>query len=96
MAADADPETGYSVRVDGQNTVIGGTSAVAPLVGRTGGLLEPKPGQARRFSQPDSLRATRRRAASSETSPAETTAPTQPAPAGTPAPASASLTDKSS
>jgi kumamolisin len=31
VAADADPATGYSVRVDGQNTVIGGTSAVAPL-----------------------------------------------------------------
>ena len=25
------PETGYDVRVDGSNTVIGGTSAVAPL-----------------------------------------------------------------
>jgi kumamolisin len=32
IAADADPETGYVVRVDGQDTVIGGTSAVAPLV----------------------------------------------------------------
>jgi kumamolisin len=31
VAADADPETGYSVRVDGEDTVIGGTSAVAPL-----------------------------------------------------------------
>ena len=31
VAADADPTTGYSVRVDGQDTVIGGTSAVAPL-----------------------------------------------------------------
>jgi kumamolisin len=31
VAADADPLTGYSVRVDGQNTVVGGTSAVAPL-----------------------------------------------------------------
>jgi kumamolisin len=31
VAADADPLTGYSVRVDGQDTVIGGTSAVAPL-----------------------------------------------------------------
>ena len=31
VAADADPATGYSVRVDGANTVIGGTSAVAPL-----------------------------------------------------------------
>jgi kumamolisin len=31
VAADADPATGYSVLVDGQTTVIGGTSAVAPL-----------------------------------------------------------------
>jgi kumamolisin len=31
VAGDADPETGYSVRVDGTDTVIGGTSAVAPL-----------------------------------------------------------------
>ena len=31
VAGNADPETGYAVRVDGQNTVIGGTSAVAPL-----------------------------------------------------------------
>ncbi len=31
VAADADPATGYAVRVDGDNTVIGGTSAVAPL-----------------------------------------------------------------
>jgi len=31
IAGDADPVTGYQVRVDGQNTVIGGTSAVAPL-----------------------------------------------------------------
>jgi kumamolisin len=31
VAADADPDTGYSVRVDGSDTVIGGTSAVAPL-----------------------------------------------------------------
>jgi kumamolisin len=31
VAADADPETGYNVLIDGQNTVIGGTSAVAPL-----------------------------------------------------------------
>jgi kumamolisin len=30
-AGDADPATGYQVRVDGQDTVIGGTSAVAPL-----------------------------------------------------------------
>jgi len=31
VAGDADPRTGYAVRVDGQDTVIGGTSAVAPL-----------------------------------------------------------------
>jgi kumamolisin len=31
VAGDADPDTGYQVRVDGQSTVIGGTSAVAPL-----------------------------------------------------------------
>jgi kumamolisin len=31
VAGDADPATGYSVRVDGQTLVIGGTSAVAPL-----------------------------------------------------------------
>jgi kumamolisin len=31
VAGDADPETGYEVRVDGASLVIGGTSAVAPL-----------------------------------------------------------------
>jgi kumamolisin len=31
VAGDADPETGYDVLVDGQQTIIGGTSAVAPL-----------------------------------------------------------------
>lgn len=31
IAGNADPSTGYIVRVDGQNEVIGGTSAVAPL-----------------------------------------------------------------
>jgi kumamolisin len=31
VAGDADPDTGYTVRVDGVTTVIGGTSAVAPL-----------------------------------------------------------------
>jgi kumamolisin len=31
VSGDADPETGYEVRIDGDNTVIGGTSAVAPL-----------------------------------------------------------------
>jgi kumamolisin len=31
VAGDADPATGYNVSVDGQDTVVGGTSAVAPL-----------------------------------------------------------------
>ena len=31
VAGDADPMTGYTIRVDGQTLVIGGTSAVAPL-----------------------------------------------------------------
>jgi kumamolisin len=31
VCGDADPETGYEVRVDGAEQVIGGTSAVAPL-----------------------------------------------------------------
>src|SRR5208282_914737 len=31
VSGDADPNTGYQIRVDGQDTVIGGTSAVAPL-----------------------------------------------------------------
>jgi kumamolisin len=31
VSGDADPETGYDVRVDGNDMVIGGTSAVAPL-----------------------------------------------------------------
>jgi len=32
IAGNADPDTGYEVMVDGQGTVIGGTSAVAPLM----------------------------------------------------------------
>ena len=31
VGGDADPETGYEVRIDGADAVIGGTSAVAPL-----------------------------------------------------------------
>jgi len=31
VAAVADPQTGYQVRVDGKDMVIGGTSAVSPL-----------------------------------------------------------------
>jgi kumamolisin len=31
IAADADPQSGYQIRVDGRTAVFGGTSAVAPL-----------------------------------------------------------------
>ena len=31
VSGDADPATGYTVRVDGTDSVFGGTSAVAPL-----------------------------------------------------------------
>ena len=52
VAGVADPQTGYQVRVDGKDLVIGGTSAVAPLwaalvarlaqsTGRRFGLLQP-------------------------------------------------------
>ncbi|MEO6912345.1 MAG: S53 family peptidase, partial [Edaphobacter sp.] len=53
ICGNADPATGYTVRVDGQSLVIGGTSAVAPLWagliavanqqnGKTAGLLQPR------------------------------------------------------
>jgi kumamolisin len=53
VAGNADPETGYDVRVDGTASVIGGTSAVAPLwaalltrlntlSGTPAGLINPK------------------------------------------------------
>jgi kumamolisin len=52
VAGNADPETGYQVRVDGQPQVVGGTSAVAPLwaalicrlaqaTGKSFGLIQP-------------------------------------------------------
>jgi kumamolisin len=52
VAGNADPQTGYQVRVDGKDIVIGGTSAVAPLwaaliarlaqaTGRSFGLIQP-------------------------------------------------------
>jgi kumamolisin len=52
VSADADPQTGYSILVDGTTAVFGGTSAVAPLwagliarinaaTGRSAGLVNP-------------------------------------------------------
>jgi kumamolisin len=52
VAGDADPETGYKVRVDGRNTVIGGTSAVAPLWAGLIALLNQQIGKAVGFVQP--------------------------------------------
>ncbi|HWX20677.1 MAG TPA: S53 family peptidase [Candidatus Binatia bacterium] len=49
VAGDADPQTGYQVRVGGQNTVIGGTSAVAPLFA---GLLARINQQLAKLSKP--------------------------------------------
>ncbi len=45
VAGDADPVTGYQVLVDGQNTIIGGTSAVAPLWAGLIALLNQQLGQ---------------------------------------------------
>ena len=44
VSGDADPATGYAVRVDGQSTVYGGTSAVAPLWASLFALLNQKLG----------------------------------------------------
>ncbi|HEY0238979.1 MAG TPA: S53 family peptidase, partial [Friedmanniella sp.] len=45
VAADADPETGYQVLVDGKAFVIGGTSAVAPLWAGLTARLQQSVGQ---------------------------------------------------
>jgi kumamolisin len=42
VSGDADPETGYTVRIDGTDTTIGGTSAVAPLWAGLIALLNQK------------------------------------------------------
>jgi kumamolisin len=52
IAGDADPQTGYRVLVDGQNMVIGGTSAVAPLWSGLIALLNEKLGRSLGFLQP--------------------------------------------
>ncbi len=45
VAGDADPNSGYQVRVDGKNLVIGGTSAVAPLWAGLVALMNQKIGK---------------------------------------------------
>jgi kumamolisin len=52
VAGNADPQTGYQVRVDGQNLVIGGTSAVAPLWAGLIALLNQKLGRPVGFLHP--------------------------------------------
>lgn len=52
VAGDADPSTGYNVRVDGQNLVIGGTSAVAPLWAGLIAVANQQNGKSAGFIQP--------------------------------------------
>jgi kumamolisin len=52
ICGDADPDTGYKVRVDGQDMTIGGTSAVAPLWAALITLLNQALGQPVGFLQP--------------------------------------------
>ncbi len=52
IAGDADPQTGYHVLVDGQNTIIGGTSAVAPLWSALIALINQQLGQPVGFLNP--------------------------------------------
>jgi kumamolisin len=52
VAGDADPVTGYQIRVDGQNMVIGGTSAVAPLWAGLIALNNQQNGRSAGFIQP--------------------------------------------
>jgi len=52
VAGNADPETGYKILVDGQSTVIGGTSAVAPLWAGLIALINQTLGHAVGFINP--------------------------------------------
>jgi kumamolisin len=52
ISGNADPETGYAVRVDGQDTVIGGTSAVAPLWAGLIALISQQLGKPLGFANP--------------------------------------------
>jgi kumamolisin len=52
VAGDADPLTGYTVQVDGQSLVIGGTSAVAPLWAGLIALANAQNGKSAGFLQP--------------------------------------------
>ncbi len=87
VAGDADPTTGYIIRVDGKSMVIGGTSAVAPL---WAGLIAVNNAQNKKsagFINPQIYAAAAKVAFNDITR--ATTEPSPPAPAGTPALASA-------
>ncbi len=52
VSGDADPSSGYVIRVDGKNMVIGGTSAVAPLWAGLIALANAQNGKSAGFLQP--------------------------------------------
>jgi kumamolisin len=52
VSADADPQTGYEIFVDGQSAVFGGTSAVAPLMAGLAARLNQQAGKAVGFLNP--------------------------------------------
>jgi kumamolisin len=52
VSGDADPSTGYTIRVDGQTMVIGGTSAVAPLWAGLIAVANAQNGKSAGFLQP--------------------------------------------
>ncbi|WP_084080432.1 S53 family peptidase [Edaphobacter aggregans] len=52
VSGDADPATGYIIRVDGQTMVIGGTSAVAPLYAGLLALANQQNGKSAGFINP--------------------------------------------
>jgi kumamolisin len=52
VSGDADPSTGYTIRVDGSDIVIGGTSAVAPLWAGLIALANAQNGKSAGFIQP--------------------------------------------
>lgn len=52
LAGNADPQTGYRIRVDGQDLVIGGTSAVAPLMAGLLALINEANGRHAGFIHP--------------------------------------------
>jgi kumamolisin len=53
VAANADPNTGYEVRIDGSSAVVGGTSAVAPLWAGLVALLNQSLGKPVGFLNPN-------------------------------------------